>query len=244
MAPLRSAAPSSAPERTTNRTIPMDSHKIAFVTLSRDPDLLRALATSIRGLRVPAGFSAEHLVKFGATSVTSGYNALMAATDAKYKIYVHDDCTFNEPAFLERVIETFTAHQDLGLLGVCGARRLPANGVWWEGDKVGRVVDLNLGGELKFAEPAGDFEEVEVLDGLVLCSQCDLPWDERIEGFHFYDMSQSIRFRTRGYRVGVLRQERPYLTHAGSKGFDRGAYDERRQGFIALYRRDTVGRAG
>jgi hypothetical protein len=64
------------------------------------------------------------------------------------------------------------------------------------------------------------YEWVSVIDGLLMATQYDIPWREDIiDGFHFYDKSQSLEFYKRGYEVVVPRMENTWVLHLGSQSF-------------------------
>ena len=127
----------------------------------------------------------------------------------------------------------------IGLLGAAGCRYLPESCVWWRGSGVlGRVVHLFDGHEetLELEQPAGELECVEAVDGLFMVTQHDLPWDEEITGFHFYDVSQSTRYVLAGYDVVVPRQDVPWFAHRAPRPSEAdAAYDAARAMFRSRY---------
>jgi hypothetical protein len=114
------------------------------------------------------------------------------------------------------LLKLFQSNPSLGLLGVAGCKMLPPNGIWWEGDLIGKVMRF-VGSHfelVKFREASSPFEVVECVDGLFMATQYDLPWREDLfDGFHFYDTSQSLEFRKQGYLVGVPAQTNPWCLH-------------------------------
>lgn len=73
-----------------------------------------------------------------------------------------------------------------------------------------------------FGEFAGDFLQVDALDGIFLATQYDIPWrTDLFRGWHFYDISQSQEFIKQGYQVVIANQVEPWLIHAcGRKVMD------------------------
>lgn len=174
----------------------------------------------------------------GCKSLTSGYNEAIRRSPSKYKVFLHEDVFIAHPDFLLRALSLFAQFPDLGLLGVAGSETLPASGVWWESPrKAGKVLALWPGPELlDFGGAEEGFSTVVAVDGLLMMTQYDLEWDERLNGFHFYDTSQSLRFWQHGYKVGVLWSPgEAMVIHASGNDFQPGPYYKARDLFLHLY---------
>lgn len=198
----------------------MDSHQFLFVTCVNDERVYQRCVDYINNLVVPNGYEVQILPVFDATSMANGYNKALQHT-AKYKIYLHQDTFISNKNFLADILGLFQAHGRLGLLGMVGIKKLPSNGVWWEGQGfVGKLFGYPNGknvSEVFFGPVHGSFEEVEAVDGLLMVTQYDLPWREDLfPGFHFYDTSQGREFIQNGYLVGVPNQINPWCIHIGS----------------------------
>ncbi|MGG3887075.1 glycosyltransferase [Brevibacillus panacihumi] len=195
----------------------MNEKKICFIYCTNDSDLLNESIAYINSLHVPEGFEVETISIQEAKSMTSGYNQGMKSTDAKYKVYLHQDVFIINKNFITDVIEIFTSNPKVGLLGVIGAKSTPESGVWWESsDCYGKVYDSHTGSMklLHFHEVRGAYESVDALDGLILITQYDVEWQEDIfDGWHFYDLSQCRNFNEMGYEVGVVAQQNPWCIH-------------------------------
>ena len=189
---------------------------IAFLVAVTDDAKLARLRRSIDGLERPDGFEISVLERRGAASLPTAYNELQReAADWRYKAYVHQDAVVRNRALVPDMLRIFRRRR-IGLIGAAGCRYLPESCVWWDGSGVfGRVVHLTGAGEetLELEQPKGEFEVVEAVDGLCMITQHDLPWDEAIGGFHFYDVAQSLRYVLAGYDVVVPRQEEPWFAH-------------------------------
>ncbi|XMB25671.1 glycosyltransferase family protein [Paenibacillus sp. BR2-3] len=174
-------------------------------------------AAYIRSLTVPDGYEIELISIEGASSMTAGYNEAMRRSDAKYKVYLHQDVFIIHSHFIYDMLSLFRNNANIGMLGVIGARTIPANGIWWEsGDKVGKVYDSHQGNmQLILAhEVSREYGMVQVVDGLLMVTQYDLPWREDLfQGWHFYDVSQCMEFAKAGYAVAVPKQEKPWCLH-------------------------------
>ncbi|QHC05394.1 glycosyltransferase [Anoxybacillus sp. PDR2] len=195
----------------------MNDKKIAFIYCVNNRDLYEESVRYVKSLHVPDGYEIEFIAIEGAQSITSGYNQAMKQTDAKYKVYLHQDVFIVNKSFIYDILSLFERYPKLGLLGVAGSKYIPSSGVWWETDlKYGKVYD-SISNILKlnqFNEVREDYESVEAVDGLIIITQYDLPWrDDLFKGWHFYDVSQCREFINAGYEVGIPKQELPWCVH-------------------------------
>ena len=146
-----------------------------------------------------------------------GYNQAMMESDARYKVYLHQDTYITYSYFIHRLLKLFE-ERTIGLAGVIGARTLPESYIWWESNnKYGRVIESSPGflRELKYPlNIKNKYEEVIALDGLLLATQYDIPWrTDLLNGWHFYDIAQCMEFRRAGYKVVVPTQPCSQVTH-------------------------------
>jgi len=225
-------------------------HGIAFLCAVTEEDLFERLSRSIDDLERPDGVAVETFAVRGKMSLTHAHNLLMEeARDFKYKVYVHQDVTFLNPALIADLLAIFR-RRTIGLLGTAGAKFLPPSYVWWDGSGLyGQVLerypdDAKL---LDFEQPDGAYQLVEGLDGHFLATQYDVPWDEAIPGAEFYEIAQCARFMLAGYEVVVPRQPDPWCFHDHTPPPERNwvPYYEARDVFAARYgkRRDRFVRS-
>ena len=78
----------------------MNNKKICFIMCSNDEFLARECQIYIEQLLVPENYEVEVLVVKDAKSMTSGYNEAMRASDAKYKVYLHQDVLILNRGFI------------------------------------------------------------------------------------------------------------------------------------------------
>ncbi|MCM1247287.1 MAG: glycosyltransferase family protein [Lachnoclostridium sp.] len=176
-----------------------------------------------------------------AKSMTSGYNEAMKSSDAKYKVYLHQDVFIVNKNFIYDILACFQSEPSLGMLGVVGVEHLLNTADAWESLDVGRCYAVgtfselgNVAVALERNNPSDVFGEVEFIDGMLMATAYDQDWDERIEGFHFYDVAQSIHFRKQGYKVAIARQDDIWCIHdSGPLNFD--TYNRNKQKFLELY---------
>lgn len=197
----------------------MDDKKFCFIMCANQKELADECLLYIEQLHVPDGFSVETKVIYNAKSMASGYNRAMRESDAKYKIYLHQDVLLIYRDILSKILEIFTAHQKIGLLGVVGNSSLEEDGCPWSGETERRIGGLRVDvvthkENVVFAPVIGAYQAAVVLDGLFLATQYDVPWREDLfQGWDFYDCSQSLEFWRAGYQVVVPHMETPWCLH-------------------------------
>ena len=187
--------------------------KIAFITCVNKEEWYEECQLFINHLAVPEGMQVELIPVRGAASMCAGYNWGMKQTDARYKVYIHQDAFIGHRDFIKELLAVFQ-DKTIGALGVIGARSLPKTGIWWDGMRtVGRVLhacEAESVVDSLCLDIDGPYVEVEAVDGLLVATQVDIPWREDLfTGWHFYEIAQCMELKRRGYRVVVPRQE-PY----------------------------------
>lgn len=184
--------------------------EVCFITCVNDEAWYEESLLYLRHLTLPADMTATYLPVRGASSMAAGYNRAMEKSDAKYKVYLHQDTFVVNRFLVSDLLRLFTAPA-IGMVGVIGCRALPKSGIWWDGRRTyGRVLhacEAESVVDSELNEPHGACVPVEAADGLFLATQYDIPWrDDLFTGFHFYDTSQCMEFKRRGYRVVVPNQ--------------------------------------
>ncbi len=94
-----------------------NNQKVSFITCVNNNKEYRTSLHYIHSLMIPYGFEIETIAIKNAISLTSGYNRAMNRSDAKYKVYLHQDtCILHRfPNPLE-VISLLERYPDLGML--------------------------------------------------------------------------------------------------------------------------------
>ncbi|MBM7646902.1 hypothetical protein JOD45_003137 [Scopulibacillus daqui] len=173
--------------------------------------------------------------------IVSAYQRMMEESDAKYKVYLHQDVFIINENFIIDILSIFEKYPQLGMLGVVGAKTIPNSCKWWEGaEKFGKVYDSHTGQmeRLAFNDIYSDYEKVHAIDGLIMVTQYDLPWRKDLfKGWHFYDLSQSLEFVKSGYEVGVAKQNSPWCIHDCGVRILTSDYERLRETFYKEYYR-------
>ena len=194
----------------------MNDKKICFILCVNDDIALSEALYYIGRLNVPGGYELEYLTVTDATSMTSGYNEAMNSADAKYKIYMHQDVLITNRDILNVMLNVFK-DEKVGMMGLVGLTKIPESAVTiFSKDRVGKLCSHNNYSTTvtDFGKVEGSVCEVKAIDGLFMATQYDLPWREDIlDGWDFYDVSQSFEFIRKGLKVVVPRQDDFFCIH-------------------------------
>lgn len=218
----------------------MNEKKICFIACVNDNEFFSECLKYIDRLFIPDGFEIDVLSIEDAKSMASGYNEGMRASDAKYKIYLHQDVFITDRFFLQELIDIFTKDSDIGMVGIVGAQKMSEDGCMWNKPEVGSMYLTNFSDTSKCGEyfPIETYEcvEVEAIDGLLMATQYDIPWREDIfKEFDFYDASQSMEFIRKGYKVVVPSINKPICVHDDGRVLNLINYDENRKKYLNEY---------
>ena len=115
----------------------MNDHKFAFIICTNKDIYLQECLQYLNQLIVPEGYETEVLTLHSATSMTSGYNEGMTSTDAKYKIYMHQDVFIANPFFLIDILSIFESDSTIGMIGMVGYPVLSPSGFMWHEKRTG-----------------------------------------------------------------------------------------------------------
>ena len=213
--------------------------KIAFIICVSDINKVTECIYYLDRLKAPEGFEKDVLTFQDAPSMAAGYNAGMNSSDAKYKVYLHQDVFIINPNFMIDLLEIFGKDTRIGIVGCIGAAKLGKTAMavssWDTGKVIHNCIPMLMEGE---KEITNDYAQVQALDGLLLATQYDIPWREDImDGWDFYDISQCMEFARAGYKAVVPRQKTIWCFH-DNKSSDMSNYSYYRQRFIKEYAQD------
>lgn len=212
-----------------------NDRKICFIMCSSDALYTEECLYYINHLKIPEGYEIEVLTVEHAASMTAGYNEGMQASDAKYKVYLHQDVFIVNRNFIQDVLDIFQADEQIGMIGMIGVDKLPASGIMWEAERCGAIYvpAYRHDDVLQFGNETA--VEAEAIDGLMMITQYDIPWREDLfDKWDFYDCSQSQEFIRRGYKVVVPAFQKPWCMH-DSVLANLSVYDEERMKFLQEY---------
>jgi GT2 family glycosyltransferase len=211
----------------------LNPNALAFITCVNDETQYDTCIRHLDALQIPAGHTVETIAVFGAPSMAEGYQRAMEASTARYKIYVHQDVYIVHRELLPKLVTLFRTHSRLGMVGVVGATRLTASGIWWLNNashSYGRIWEYSRPGGfwswlgpfnrrrlhlIRYRSFVGDYLPAAVVDGLFLATQYDLPWISPLGGFELYEQVHGLEFIKAGLEIGIARQETVWCLHWG-----------------------------
>ena len=213
----------------------MDENKICFICCVNDNMEYEESLLYLRNLLVPEGMAVDLLEIRDAASMAEGYQEGMNDSDAKYKVYLHQDVRIINPYFIQDVLQIFKADVKNGMIGMVGCMRMPSDGIMWHAKRVGNSINSidHLG---EYQVETDGWEEVEAIDGFLMVTQYDLPWrHELFDGWDFYDISQSLEFIKKGYRVVVPKRNGNWAVHEEKPCMSLWNYNRYRRIFLKNY---------
>lgn len=217
-----------------------DNSKICFITCVNDDVYYEEILLYLQQLSIPLGMTAEFIAVREAKSMAAGYNAAMKKSNAKYKIYLHQDCFLLNKNAIKIIIELFQADSEVGMVGLVGCKKIPDSGIWWEAEeKLGKLVHADFPENI-YRSVYGDFKaekmDVEAVDGFFMATQYDISWREELfDGWHFYDISQCLEFQRHGYKIVIPRQMEAWALHATGDKILGTEYNNFRKVFLQEY---------
>jgi len=215
----------------------MNRKKIAFIACVNNDKEFAETVYYINRIHVPEGYEIDIIAVREADSMTAGYNAAMKSSDAKYKVYLHQDTFIVNRNFISEMLEIFIENPRIGLIGCIGCDNLALDrrpvSLW----NTGKVCQNSTTADkiIGCVEITGKFKEVDACDGLLLATQYDVEWREDLfDGWDFYDVSQCMEMKRAGYQVAVAYQESLWCYHDNTySNYKR--YDEYYKKFIKEY---------
>ncbi len=193
----------------------MNEHKFAFIICYTDKRILEECLFYIQCLEVPVNYETEIITIAEADSMAAGYNVAMSSTDAKYKIYLHQDVFIVRRSFLSDCIDLFNSDNKIGAFGLIGCKHLPENASAFNHWDIGACYSSNEVRMIKLSDSIDEeIHEAEAVDGMIIVTAVDITWREDLfDAWDFYDISQSIEIRRAGYKLVVPKQTDPWCVH-------------------------------
>lgn len=147
----------------------MNEKEIAFIICVNDENEFGEALNYIEALNVPEGYHTDVIAVREAPSMTAGYNAAMQNSNAKYKIYIHQDVFLIYKDLLKDLLALFRSDDQIGMVGAIGCRMLPENAYAIEQWDTGRVISNGIPNYFKGYEKTkqDEYSEVMAIDGMV-----------------------------------------------------------------------------
>ena len=218
----------------------MNPQKICFIICTNNETFMEECALYLERLNVPEGYETELLTITDAPSMLAGYKEGCDATDALYKVFMHQDVFVLNRDFIKDIISIFDNDMEIGMIGMVGSPKMPDDYIMWSSDRVGDIFvrgDYTDYSNYRYDVKRDGYDEVEAVDGLLIAVKGDpVLRDDMFDGWDFYDVSMSVEMRRIGKKVVVPRQKRPWCLHDDGGVLSMLNYDRYRQLAIKEYR--------
>lgn len=220
----------------------INDHKISFIICSNNELYLTEAMRYLSYLDVPDGYEADVQVISEAESMLLGMKEGREQSDAKYKVYMHQDVFIINPHFIQNVIDIFESDKNIGMIGMFGSEKMPKNAVMWDGPRIGNVWGINKvknpNRDMIFSNDVPAVKDVVCVDGLMMITAYDdVPFrTDILSGWDFYDVSTSFEYKRAGYRVVVPVQPTAWCIHEDGMILELWNYDEQRQVVLKEYK--------
>lgn len=219
-----------------------DEHKISIISCVNDEKMYDEACLYLEHLNIPIGMEVELIAVRGAESMAGGYQEAMLSSNAKYKVYMHQDVFLTNKDILLELVDIFQSDASVGLIGLIGAEKLVADTpCWWIGTKECGAIATKEAPEKTMCAVCGVakglYMDVEAIDGAFMATQYDVTWrSDLFKGWHFYDTSQTFEFARAGYRTVIPRQTEPWFIHFNGRKFPGKDYEDAMMVFIRNYK--------
>ena len=155
--------------------MPVEDRKdtIAFIICVNNELYFEECRYYIEHLEVSAGYDIDVIGIWEADSMCAAYNLGMRSSDAKYKVYMHQDVFIRDSRFLEKTLRIFKEHPKTGMIGMVGGIGIPENGVVYSSWNVGKVDcrEPDLSYVLLCGPNQTKDQTVDAVDGLLMMTQ-------------------------------------------------------------------------
>ena len=220
----------------------MNDHKFAIIICTNDSLLLDECIHYIQHLIIPEGYELELFTIDRATCIPQAYNEAMAASDAKYKLYMHQDVFLLNQNMLSDLLDIFQSDNQIGLIGMVGYEQISPDGIMWHTKRAGNLYTQHPDytypprKDYRYSIKLDGYTMVAEIDGFFMATCHDLSWDdEHLKGWDFYDAFQSMHFLLEGYKIAVPVQTHPWCMHDDNLVLDLSHYNHYRRVFIETY---------
>ena len=211
----------------------MNEHKFCFIICTNNDLLLEEAIHYINHIHIPEGYEIDILTITDADSMTKGYQEAMTASDAKYKIYMHQDVFILNKNILSDLLSIFQSDPGIGLIGMVGYDTVSPDGIMCHiQNREGNLYQSHPESvypplqHYQYSLSQDGFSYVALVDGFFMATSQDLPWNtELLKGWDFYDAFQSMNFLQHEYKIAVPHQTHPWCMHDDNKTLNLTYYD-------------------
>lgn len=148
-------------------------------------------------------------------SIFEAYNLGIEKSNGKYLCLMHDDIFIHTDGWGNAINRIFSEDQEIGLIGVAGTKiKTKAPSAWWDCLENQRIINIiqhfkngkkewqNIGFKNKI------IQKVVTIDGVFMVMRKDknILFDNKMKGFHNYDLNISFEYIKKGYKIVVTNE--------------------------------------
>ncbi|TDE28052.1 hypothetical protein E0I61_13205 [Flavobacterium ranwuense] len=148
-------------------------------------------------------------------SIFEAYNLGIEKSSGEFLCFIHDDIFIHTNDWGTIINHIFSENQDIGLIGVAGAKiktKIPS--AWWdcaENQKVIHIIQHFPNREKKkwnFGFENEQNTEVVAIDGVFMTMRNDkcIYFNTKMKGFHNYDLNISMEYKKQEYKIIVTNE--------------------------------------
>ena len=224
----------------------MEEESYAIILCARDDADAERMTRMISSLQIPRNGdrpSPAEVIKVIGERRAAACNAAMRRSRARYKVYIGPEVTQVNPKMLIFAYRVFDSYERTGMVGFFGSS-LPLGGDFrkarwtyghavWEDGQPDTVQDV-------MGVPGSFAPRVQALDGAVIVTRVDVPWDEAVDDI-FLATAHVCALAREGYETRVSNtseNERACITSRPSPYFwqvDDAVFERARRTFAARY---------
>ena len=184
----------------------VNEKKIAVLVRKSHEAQYAVCMESLQAMKWPAGYEVEVFALEAEKPYAAEANAVLAKTDAKYKIYINDDLCLVSPQAVEELLDIFR-DETVGMVGFLGSRSLPVSGNLLESAYKWGAVYVPMENDLtetRFGEATeGESAAVRFLAPSFFATQADLSWNEAYGKQYYAVLAHCQAFEGEGRRIVV-----------------------------------------
>ena len=192
----------------------MNEKQIAFIMCVNNEQEYEEAVFYIERLYLPEGYTKDIIAIWEAPSMAAGYQAAMESSDARYKVYLHQDVFIYHRSFIEEILQIFQNDEKIGAIGMIGRCSMPEQLCFAADWDVGNILFNSDSRQLERQQYQKWPIPVDAVDGLLIATQYDVNWRaDLFDGWDIYDISQCMELKRSGYQVVVPYQKQAWCYH-------------------------------
>ena len=201
-------------------------NKFCFIIVYNDENRLSECLNYINRIIIPEGYDIDLMTVSEVNSMAEGYQEAMEASDAEYKIYLHQDTYIINENILGDLFDIFKSDDKIGAVGNIGSLTFLGNTISLPNEVYGEVISMkeptdvliqSSGKKNDWKNSKKKLFELDCIWGPFFATRYDIDWEELIENdWNYYSVIHSLSFREKGYKLVVPKLSKPWIIHDGN----------------------------